>query len=159
VKLAQTVIDAFLLDYRDWDARGTSSAQKRARSAEKIGCRRGARISRNVFLRSQTFTNGFERLSGDTAAVAVSSPDITHSKRTHRDFIDETLGQLLHCASALLALAVEETVPGILVARFQGRALCEAKGKAADLLKPCQDKLTSAFTGATFNVEIEEARA
>jgi hypothetical protein len=82
----------------------------------------------------------------------------------HRAFIDQTIGELLQCASCVVALAIEETLPHALVARFSdSMLLARQKDSPSDrfemLRTSISDKLAVAFDGSTFYVQIEEVRA
>ena len=85
--------------------------------------------------------------------------------RAHRSFIDRSIQKLTNQLSGLLALALEETLPGACVARFQNWLLCEAVEKKARnfprnfLPEFVQDELEAAFPGQRFPFtafEIEE---
>ena len=78
----------------------------------------------------------------------------------HQTFVDQTICELLRFVSCVGALAIEETTKGALVARFSDWLLIESsKPRQGDLRNSISDKLASAFTGSTFNVQIEEVRA
>jgi len=72
----------------------------------------------------------------------------------YRSFIDSAVQKMLKAVSGLVALAIEETLPGCLVARFQNRSLIEKK-PPKDLHEKIE-KLIAAFPGAAFQVEIKE---
>jgi hypothetical protein len=75
----------------------------------------------------------------------------------HRQFINRSIDRLLNCVSAVAALTIEENSPvdaAPVAARFQDWILCTGKPKA-QLVERIGKKLSAAFPGATFKVEIE----
>jgi hypothetical protein len=60
--------------------------------------------------------------------------------------------------SMLTAQAIEETFKGALVGRFQDWFLCQgAKPKAVPTAEKIERKLSAAFPGSRFNIDVEEA--
>jgi hypothetical protein len=103
----------------------------------------------------------FWRNAGDGGAFSGYRAFETNA---HRAFIDQTIRELLHCVSSVVALVIEETLPHALVARFSdSMLLAKEKSLARDafeiLCMSISDKLAVAFAGSTFNVQIEEVRA
>jgi hypothetical protein len=72
----------------------------------------------------------------------------------YRAFIDQR--ELSRCLSALMALALEEVLPGAIVARFSGWCLCEVNSEKAKnfpknfLPEFIMEKLEAAFPGQKF---------
>jgi len=74
----------------------------------------------------------------------------------YRAFIDHAARKLSRCLSALMALALEEVLPGTIVARFSGWVLCEVNSEKAKnfpknfLPEFVMDRLEAAFPGQRF---------
>jgi hypothetical protein len=157
LKLAQAVLDGFLLDHRDWQL------------WQYVG-----RVTRT----SQTV----ERLSGWRAQLAKRFPAISafytalrsaHHRNVgfgpeaHREldaarwrgFVDGTIERLSRQAPELLALGLESTHPGSVIARFQGAVLVEGKHKLKDKQIQIGLPLAKAFPAATFPLEFEEVHS
>jgi hypothetical protein len=74
----------------------------------------------------------------------------------YRAFIDRTVRELLDCASALLALGIEECFKGAIVARFEGSVLLEGTPNAQDKSATIARLLQAAFPASTFQLEFEK---
>jgi hypothetical protein len=71
----------------------------------------------------------------------------------HRGYVDATVEKLLDQLSAMLALAIEASFPGTVIARFQGQVLCEGKPKQRAEITA---RLSAAFPRGTFPIAFEE---
>jgi hypothetical protein len=76
--------------------------------------------------------------------------------KAHRLFIDEIVHDRLQQISFLVALAVEDALPGSLVARFQSWFLIEGAKQPKTLGEKITEALRTAFPGARFTVTIAE---
>jgi hypothetical protein len=90
----------------------------------------------------------------------VSPGDVRYAHREfdharYRAFIDRTVQTFLDQLSALLALAIDETFPGAVVARFQGAVLLEGDKHPMDKRASIGKQLAAAFPA--FQLELEEA--
>jgi len=156
IKLAQAVVDGFLLGYREWPmwefvGRATRTVQDEGRLASwrKALTARHPRIA------------GFHSEHRAFFYRDVSIGDVRHAHREfdharYRAFIDRTAQKLLDQASALLALGIDETFSGALVARFQGSVLMQGKHKPMDKLASIGKQLAAAFPA--FQLELEESQ-
>jgi hypothetical protein len=81
-------------------------------------------------------------------------------EREHRRFIDTHVRWQSNRLSALVAMAIEETLPQSVVARFEDFILCETTGKMrhkTTLDARIYQKLQAAFPGSSFEFRIEGA--
>jgi hypothetical protein len=74
---------------------------------------------------------------------------------SYHGYIEREMRNYLDAVSLLAASAVEEMLPGAVVGRFADWLLCTSPATAVDV-RIVENKLEAAFTGATFNVTIEE---
>jgi hypothetical protein len=153
IKLAQAVVDGFLLDYRDWPlwefvGRATRTVQDEGRLASWRKAL-AARYPRIAGFHSEQRACFYRDVNPGDVRYAHREFDYTR----YRAFVDQTLQTLLDQLSALLALGIEETFPGAVMARFQGEVLCEGKPKQRAEITA---HLAAAFPGSTFQLEFAE---
>jgi hypothetical protein len=153
IKLAQAVVDGFLLGYREWSL--WEFVGRATRTVQDSGRLSGWRKELATRYRAVTVFHEEHRAS---FYRDVSIGDVRHAHREfdharYRAFIDRTAQELLDQASALLALAIEEISSGSVVARFQGSVLCECEPKQRAEIAA---RLAQAFPGATFPIAFEE---
>jgi hypothetical protein len=153
LKLCDAVMEGFLLDYRSWDL------------WDYVG-----RATRHLIVHDQL--EGWRKeLAKRLPAISqfhdvirslfykpVSSYDHGHLQfdgPAHRRYLDQGMKRLLAHVSMLTALAIDETHPGMTVARFAGDSslLCEGSPKAG-LTQTIAEKLKEAFADSTFHVEV-----
>jgi hypothetical protein len=156
------VLDAFLLDYRDWDLWNYVGSKTRKISREDW-LSKWRKFLAKCFPAIADFHEEVRAAFWRNAGGGQLAGMRAFETKAHRAFVDEIVQHLLHCASALLAIAIEETAPSTLVARFQDRALCEVKESKleanSNLRDSISEKLASAFAGASIDVQIEEVQA
>jgi hypothetical protein len=158
IKLCEAVTEAFALGCREWGLWNfVGRATRHLMGEEQLEtwrhelCRRYAAITAfhkevSAAFLVPTDSGGHNYLMTDEAG--------------YRSFIDRTLRELSDCLSATVALAIEETLPSTLVARFEGSALIEGKAKPnAKLRDRVTERLGAAFPSSTFEVNIKEVAA
>jgi len=151
IRLADAVLDGFLLGYTEWALWEYVGRQTRTMpDAVRLGTWRKALAAR------------YPRVSGFQHEVRTSFyRDVGYGHESHREFdasghrsfIDRTVHVLLRQVSAVLALALETAFPNSVVARFEGQVLCHGKPK---LRAAITAHLAAAFPGSTFQVEFTE---
>jgi hypothetical protein len=156
IKLAQTVIDGFLLGYRDWPLwEFVGTATRTVQDEGRLASWRKALAARHPRIA------GFhsEHRAFFYRDVSIGDVRYTHREFDHaryRAFIDRTAQELLDQASALLALGIDETFPGAVVARFQGSVLMQGEHKPMDKRASIGKQLAAAFPA--FQLELEESQ-
>jgi len=154
LRTAQAVLDGFLLDYDGWYlweffGRATRTIREvdtlsawRARLAKRF-----PRIAQfHVELRAQ-----FRSVHGYGAEY--------HHKfepAQHRAFFDRMIENRFDCASALLALGIDEVAHGAIVARFENSVLVDTKIKLANKRATIARQLQAAFPSSAFQLEFKE---
>jgi hypothetical protein len=155
VRLAESVLDAYLLGYRD-DWQLWQYVGRRTRTATDQGRLSSWR---------KALAAHFPRITGWHDEVrAFFFKDVGYAWDSHREFdaaehrafIDRIIQERLDALSAQLALAVETAFPASVIARFQGSVLCE--GKPPEKRAELSGRLAAAFPHSTFQLEFEEVR-
>jgi hypothetical protein len=160
IAIAQSVLDAFLLDFDAWRSweyigrRSRSSIEKSRLDAWRMALsKRFARIDqwhasvRAAFVREVDMGDAAPREQKFESAQS-------------RAFIDRTVQSLLALTSKLLALGVAEVAHDAIVARFESGVLLEAKHKQpADKRATISRQLLAAFPASSFELEFAEVRA
>jgi hypothetical protein len=155
IKLAQAVLDGFLLGYREWPLwEFVSNATRKAQDESRLAAWRKelATHYRGVTVFHEELRAYFHK--------DVDSGDVRHAHRefdsgSYRAFVNRTTQKLLDQLFAVLALAIAETFPNAVVARFQGQILCEGQPEQRAEITA---RLAAAFPRATFPIAFEEVR-
>jgi hypothetical protein len=152
IKLAQAVLDGFLLGHHSWglwDFVGRHTRQSVDLRSLEVWRKGLAGRYRSIARLHDDVRAFFYRPSGSHGSYQF---DVTG----HRAFIDREIEKLNSGLSLLIAQAIEETFPKAIVARFDDWLLCQGKPKAAKLAEAIDDKLGTAFPSAKFQLRVED---
>jgi hypothetical protein len=151
VRLSEAVLHGFLLDYRSWalwDFVGRRTRQTIDVGALEIW-------HKSLISRYPAIHRFHQDLRSFFFKPARADGYHEFDTRRHSLFVDEATQNLLGILSLLTALAVEDTALDATVARFQDGWLL-AQGKPRRTLgESVEHKLTGAFPGARFSVNVE----
>jgi hypothetical protein len=155
VRLVQAVVEGFLLGHRSWglwDYVGRHTRQPTDHNTLEIW---RVELSKR-FPAIQAFHDYL------TAAFykEVASRGGAHRQfdaQSYRSYIDRNVQRLSNRLSGIVALATEQLFPTKLVARFTDWLLVEGKPNALTSEKVAE-RLNAAFSGASFNLQVEETR-
>jgi hypothetical protein len=153
-RLAEAVLDGFLLGYTDWPLWEYVGGQTRSMPDQvRLAAWRKALAAR------------YPRITGFQHEMRVAFyRDVGYGHESHREFdasghrsfIDRTVHLLLRQVSAVLALALETAFPNSVIARFEGQVLCHGKPKQRAEIAA---QLASVFPGSMFQVEFTEVNS
>jgi len=153
VKVAQAVVQGFLLDHREWSL--WNFVGRRTRTALDEGLLETCRKELSKRFKAIAAFHEVLRYSFNKPVTQFGEAYFQFDAQAHRAFIDSTVAKLLQTVSALAAQAVEET--HAVVGRFEDSLLIEGKPKQkAALVERITSKLAVAFPSSAFNVTIEE---
>jgi hypothetical protein len=151
IRMADAVLNGFLLGYNEWALWEYVGRRTRTMpDAVRLGTWRKALAAR------------YPRVSSFHHEVRVAFfKDVGYGHESHREFdasghrsfIARTVHTLLRQVSAVLALALETTYPGCVIARFEGLVLCKGKPKQRAEIAA---HFAAAFPGSAFAVACEE---
>jgi hypothetical protein len=153
IKLAEALLQGFLLDYREWalwEYVGHATRQvihmARLETWRRELAKRYAAIAQ---FHSVIATEFFWRSTGTQYRKFDSV--------AHRRYLDGGTHKLLDYASLIIAQALEAMLPNACVARFNDWLLVEGnKPKTVPTAEKIERKLVAAFPGSKFQVKIEE---
>jgi hypothetical protein len=154
IKLCAAVFDGFLLGHQSWSL--WSYVGNRTRQIVDVEQLEEWRTQLTKGYRSVT---AFHAVTSEGFYKTVGNVDGGHfqfDRTGYRSFIDRAVRWLEDRVSALMALTVDEVMPGATVARFSdGWILCDGKPKSA-ITEKVTAKLNALFDGAKFQVTMEE---
>jgi hypothetical protein len=155
IKVARAVLEAFVLDHREWDLWNFVGHATRTALDEGLLETWRKELSKR-FKAIAAFHEGV-RYSFNKPVTRYGETYFQFDAQAHRSFIDGTVAKLLQTVSALAAQAVEET--HAVVGRFEDLLLIEGKPKQkAALIERITGRLKAAFPSSAFNVTIEEVK-
>jgi hypothetical protein len=150
IRLAEAIVDGFLLGYEGWALWEFVGRRTRALpEPERLSAWRAALGKR------------YRAITDFHASVrAAFYKDVGYGPESHREcdlpahraFVDRTVKTLLDQLSGLLALAVGETFPDAVVARFQGAVLLQGKHKPMEKRATIGRWLAAAFPDSGFQL-------
>ena len=156
LRFASAVWHGFVLDHRTWDLWDYVGNNTRAQADMNALETWRAQLSQ----RYRSITAFHDQLRA-AFLKPVASRDAGHlqfDERAHRQFIDAQVRKLSNRLSSIVAMAIEETMPQSVVARFENWVLCEAADNdKATLDAKIFSKLQTAFPNSDFQFEIEGA--
>jgi hypothetical protein len=153
VRVARAVLDGFLLDHRGWAL--WDYVGRATRTALDEGLLDTWRKELSKRFRAIAEFHEVLRHSFNKPVTRFGESYFQFDAVAHRAFIDGMVAQLLQTVSLLAAQAVEQS--HAVVARFSDSLLVEGEPRqTAALVERVAGKLNAAFTGANFNVTIEE---
>ena len=158
IAIARAVVNGFVLDHREWQLWQHVGRATRTLINEEL-------LSTWLFKLSKHYgaiTTFFNELRA-VFYTDVNQGDVryAHSEfnlAAYRTWLDRVIQERLACASALLALGLDEVEKGAVVARFESQVLVDAKIKLADRRTQIARPLAVAFEGA-FELQFEEVGA
>ena len=157
VELGEAVTEAFVLGHSGWSLWDFVGRQTRQAINEE-------RLDgwRNELARRYPAIQCFHEQCSAAFVRPVSEAGSSYWQRddqSYRTFIERTVRTLSNQLSAVTALAIDETCPGTLAARFADWLLCEGgrKPKSVPTSERIERRLCEAFPGSRFRVEIEPA--
>jgi hypothetical protein len=156
IKLAQAVLDGFLLGYDGWGL--WEFVGRRTRTLHDQ-----TRLSnfRTELARRFLHVTDWHAELRVAFYKDVDSGDIRYAHREfeatrHRLFLGARVEKLLDTVGRVMAVAIKETLNGTLIARFQDRVLCEGKIKQRAEIAA---HLAKAFPGSSFELQFDAVRS
>lgn len=151
--IARAVVEGFLLDHREWSLWQHVGRETRTLIGEGQLSAWRFKLSK----RYKAITTFFDQLR------AACYKDVGYGYESHREFesvrhrafVDRTVRELSDKLSVVLALAVEQSFPGSVLARFQNELLCKGEVKQRAEITA---QLAKSFNGATFELLFTDVR-
>jgi hypothetical protein len=154
IKLAQAVVEGFLLGYSEWGLGDyVGSLTRQLLGQEQLETWR-TELSRR-YPAIQAFSSELRAAFYRNVSIDGYS-SLALDGQAYRVFVNRSVRNLRDQLSGVLALAIDETQPKACVARFHDSALVEAKQLKAKLSERISANLAAAFPGSTFDVNIKE---
>ena len=157
IKVAAALWRAFILGYTNpWDIWNFIGRETRVRTETNA-----IEIWRKELVKRYRAITAFHDALRPAFYKPVGGRDahFQFDERAHRQFIATNARWLINRLSAVTAMAIEETLPQSVVARFDDFVLCETTSNAqrkATLDARVSEKLQAAFPGSDFRFRIDE---